>query len=202
MRDGRRVTAASDPLGEIVGFAEDAVPIALRRQVLALQDEAWPPTDGSPSTGLVHDPALDPWSLLLVCGDEVVAACDVLSATLRHAGRSWRASGLSTVVTAPAARRQGHALRLVRAAIDAAFDRGAEIALFTCDPPLAGLYVRAGCRVLDGAVLIGGTRDDPLRSDSLGKTVLARFPPAHAAAATAFEHCEIALHPGPIDRLW
>jgi GNAT superfamily N-acetyltransferase len=110
----------AEPAGEIVEYAEAAVPIALRRQVLVLQDEAWPPGDGTPSRGLVHDPALDPWSVLLVRDAEVVAACDVLSSDLRHAGRSWRASGLSTVVTASGARRRGFGLRLVRSAIDVA----------------------------------------------------------------------------------
>lgn len=198
---GDRVNG-TEPTGEILEYAEGDVPIALRRQVLAIQDEAWPSVDGTPSRGLVHDPTLGPWSVLLVRDREVVAACDVLSMDLRHAGRTWRASGLSTLVTAPAARRQGHGLRMVRAAIDVAFARGAAVVLFTCDPPIVELYLRAGCRVLEGAVLIGGTRDDPLRSDSLGKVVLAGFPPGRPDQADAFAHCDIALYPGPIDRLW
>jgi hypothetical protein len=74
--------------------------------------------------------------------------------------------------------------------------------LFTCDPEIADLYLRAGCQVLAGAVLIGGTRDDPLRSDSLGKVVLVRFPPGRPDQADAFAHGDIELYPGPIDRLW
>lgn len=183
-------------------WPEAEVPASLRRQVLALQDAAWPPDDGRPTTGLVHDPELDPRSVLLRRADTVIAALDLLHRELDHAGRRWRVVGLSTVVTALDARRQGHGLRLVRVAIDAAIARGAEVVIFTCDPPLVDFYEAAGCRVLDGAVLVGGTRQDPLRSDTLGKVVVARLAPEHAGAVAVFEHCDIALYPGTIDRLW
>jgi hypothetical protein len=80
---------------------------------------------------------------------------------------------------------------------------GADLALFTCDADLAGFYTGCGFVVLDGATVVGGTPQDPLRSDTLGKVTLARFYSDRArASAAAFEHCDIELYPGTVDRLW
>jgi len=56
-----------------------------------------------------HDPALSPLSMLLVDGTNVAAALDVLTKTIEHAGATFLASGLSTVVTDAA----GHVLHLL-----------------------------------------------------------------------------------------
>ena len=185
---------------------EASTPPEMRRQVLALQDQAWPPAAGGPpSSGLTHDPALSPVSVLLVDGSRVVAALDVLSKPLDHAGQVWAASGLSTVVVDRAARGGGHGRALVRAAARLIATSGADLTLFTCDRPLAPFYEAAGYALLPGSVVVGGTPADPLRSDAAGfdKVTLAAFHTARAKAAQdAFVRVALVLHPGPIDRLW
>lgn len=186
---------------------EGLTPPALRRQVLALQDQAWPPAPGEPpSTGLTHDPALAPVSVLLVDDDgSVPAALDVLSAPLTHAGTVWAASGLSTVVVDRAARGRGLGLELVRAAAAWIEASGADLTLFTCDRPLARFYGATGYEVLPGTVVVGGTVEDPLRSDAPGfdKVTLAGFHTVRARAAReAFVGVDVALYPGTVDRLW
>ncbi|MER7761940.1 GNAT family N-acetyltransferase [Streptomyces sp. NPDC097619] len=186
---------------------EADTPGALREQVLALQDEAWPPGDGRPSTGPSHDPALRPLSLLLLDGrDTVLAALDLLHKEIDHAGHRYRAAGLSTVVTRAAVRGRGHGLRLVRAARTALeADPDVDLALFTCDRPLVPFYEAAGWQPLPGAVLVGGTPEDPFPSDAPGftKTVLADFfSPRARARRDDFPGTRILLHPGPVDRLW
>jgi predicted N-acetyltransferase YhbS len=151
----------------------------------------------------VHDPALRPLSRLLVDDGTVVAALDVLSKDIVHAGESYAASGLATVVTDPSRRRRGHGLTLVEAARDAIGRRGADLAIFTCDRPLARFYERAGFETLAGTALIGGTREDPFPSDRFDKVTLARFFSGRARAAAAdFVGARIELFPGRIDRLW
>lgn len=190
----------------IMSFPEADTPPPLRTQVLDLHQEAWPsPGPAAPADQPTHDPALTPLSLLLVDGDQVLAALDILHKTIDHAGRRYRAAGLSTVVTRQAARGQGHGARLVAHARSVMAQTGTDVGLFTCDRPLQGFYERAGWSLVPGAVLLGGTPEDPLRSDEAGfdKVVMAGFLSAAGQQGQgSFAHSEIALYPGPIDRLW
>ena len=186
---------------QILSFPEAETPAALRSQVVALQQQAWP----GPDAGLTHDPALQPVTVLLASDGVVVAALDVLSKSLTHCGESFRVSGLSTVVTAHIARRSGHGTRVVRAAHRLIAASGADLALFTCDRELAGFYVAAGWALLPNTVLIGGTPDDPLPSDAPGfdKRTVGDFFTAHAGRhAESFVDARVELYPGTIDRLW
>ncbi len=187
----------------IVSYPEAAVPADLRTAARALREQAWPGPGGD------HDPALDPVTMLLVeegrRGHRVLAVLDILSKTIEHNGQTLAAPGLSAVVTDHTRRREGHGLRLARAAHAAIRDSGVDIGLFTCDSPLRTFYERAGWSVLPGTVLIGGTREAPLPSDGPGfdKVTLGDFFTARGQRVRAsFVDARIALYPGDIDRLW
>jgi aminoglycoside 2'-N-acetyltransferase I len=191
---------------EIRSFAESAVPDSLRSQVLALREQAWP-TDvaerDGPAGAQGHDPALRPVSLLLIDDGTVVAALDILSKDLVHAGQHFAASGLSTVVTDQAQRGRGYGRRLVSAARDQIERSGADLGIFTCDRPLQAFYEAAGWSVLTDSVLVGGTPDAPFASDQFDKVVLVAFFSARAQrAADSFHGCRIELYPGSWDKLW
>jgi len=187
---------------EILTWPEADVPADLRPQVVALQDQAWPGTEPNGPEPW-HDPALRPVSLLLVDDGRVLAALDILSKRLGHRGETYRASGLSTVVTDIAARRRGHGLRLIVAAHEAMRSAGADLAIFTCDADLAPFYERGGYEVLVGAVLVGGTPAEPLPSDRLGKAVLwCPYTPHAEGHAADFRGTRIGLYPGTVDRIW
>ncbi|MGW2157770.1 GNAT family N-acetyltransferase [Nonomuraea sp. NPDC001699] len=191
----------------IRSFPEPDIPLELLAQLRDLQREAWPghsfpaPDGGGPS----HDPALAPRSMILLDGDTVVAALDILSKPLTHAGHRFRAAGLSTVVTRKAARGRGHGRHLVTAAHEAIADAGFDLALFTCDRPLQGFYESAGWSAIPGAVLVGGTPQAPFPSDQPGfdKVTMGDFLSSEGRARRlSFHHARIDLHPGEIDRLW
>ena len=187
---------------EILTFPEAGLPPDLRRQVVALFAEAgWgPPSD---DTGLGHDPALRPVALVLTEAGRVKAALSVLSKPITHLGRPYAASGLSTVVTAAADRRRGHGRRMIVAARRVMGRAGADLALFTCDKPLAPFYESGGYEVLTGTVLVGGSREDPLPSDGLEKLTMWRHLTRRARDHAAdFLGARIALYPGTVDRLW
>ena len=193
----------------VQSFPEAVVPPVLARQVRALQRQAWPDDPSGPDAGdplVVHDPMLRPVSVLLLDGaEQVVAACDILSKTITHHGRAYAVSGLSAVVVDPARRRQGLGGELVSAGYRLMEVSGVDLSLFSCDRPLAPLYTAAGWRVLEGAVLIGGTPSDPFASDRPGfdKVVLGAFFSAAALVHRAdFSGARIGLYPGDIDRLW
>lgn len=184
---------------QVLSFPEPETPALLRGQALALQYDAWPSASAS------HDPALRPVSMLLVEDDVVLASLDVLSKELEHAGRRYRASGLSAVVTRADVRGRGHGRRLVVAATDAIALGGADLGLFTCDRPLQGFYASAGWDLLPGTVVVGGTATAPFRSDQQGfdkVTMAAFFSPVARRHREAFENCRIDLYPGDIDKLW
>ncbi|MGW6201605.1 GNAT family N-acetyltransferase [Kribbella sp. NPDC055110] len=194
----------------VESYPEGAVPQALRRQIHALQDEAWPPS-GTPTTGappdnsLVHDPELQPLSMMLLDDGVVVAALDILRKPLHHAGNTFQAGGLSTVVTRADLRGHGYGHHLITAARTAMIDLHLDLGIFTCDRALQPFYESAGWQALPGTVLIGGTPDAPFPSDQPGfdkVTLAAFFTPAARGAASTFHHTRIPLHPGDIDRLW
>ncbi|MFC9298457.1 GNAT family N-acetyltransferase [Streptomyces sp. NPDC057011] len=185
----------------VLGFAEADVPEGLARQVAELEDAAWP--GASPG----HDPALAPRALLLIDADgNVAASLALLFKEIPLAGRTYRAAGLSAVVTRPEARGQGLGGRLVAAARAAlAGDPAVDLAVFSCDRPLAPFYEAAGFAELPGTVLVGGTPAEPLATDRPGfdKAVVAAFftrtPDRDRAAFTGVR---VPLYPGVIDRLW
>ncbi|HZT91799.1 MAG TPA: GNAT family N-acetyltransferase [Gaiellaceae bacterium] len=186
----------------IACFPEHEVPTELRAQVLRLQQQAWP-ADEPLEVGPVHDPLLQPISMLLLDGERVCSALDILSKTILVDGREWAASGLSTVVTDEELRGRGYGRRLVRAARDQIAASGADVGLFTCDASLSRLYESAGWELLPGTVLVGGTESAPFPSDQFDKVAFGAFFTAAAARARgAFVGSRIPLYPGTIDRLW
>ncbi|MYV46042.1 GNAT family N-acetyltransferase [Streptomyces sp. SID2888] len=192
---------------QILTFPEAAAPTDLRVQVREIQKQAWPSESGSdaPVDAPSHDPALRPLSMLLVDEGTVLAALDILSKEIVHAGRRFSAGGLSTVVTSKEARGRGYGRQLVTAAWERMITQSLDLGLFTCDRPLQAFYESAGWRVLPGAVLIGGTPQAPFPSDQPGfdKVTMADFfSPAGQQAQASFRHSRIELHPGEIDKLW
>ncbi|HEY3614466.1 MAG TPA: GNAT family N-acetyltransferase [Gaiellales bacterium] len=187
---------------ELLRYEQDDLPPALRDQVRALHRQAWPPS-GPAREGPAHDPALRPLSLTLVADGRVLAALDILSKQLEHAGERFAASGLSTVVTDEELRGRGYGRRLVIAARATIAASGADLGIFTCDRPLGAFYEAAGWAILPGTVLVGGTPEEPFPSDQWDKVTLASFFGVRAqAAAPAFAGARIGLYPGSIDRLW
>ncbi|OIJ88214.1 GNAT family N-acetyltransferase [Streptomyces colonosanans] len=192
---------------QILSFPQEATPFEVRVQVREIQEQAWPSPPGSvaPPEAPAHDPALQPLSMLLVDEGTVLAALDILTKEIVHAGGCFAAGGLSTVVTRREARGHGYGRRLVTAAREAMAARQLDLGLFTCDRPLQAFYESAGWRVLPGAVLIGGTPQAPFPSDQPGfdKVTMADFFSLKSRKAQAsLRNSRIELYPGEIDKLW
>lgn len=207
----------------------EALPDVLAVQVAALEAQTWP------GASVGHDPALTPRTVVLLDdasgdgtdasgegsgagsdgsgGRPVVASLALLYKPVRLAdGRTYRAAGLSAVVTRPDARGRGYGARLVAAArAELAADPAVDLALFSCDRRLVPFYEAAGFEVLPGTVLVGGTPEDPLATDAAGfdMAVLAAFFTADGydegrtdEVRAAFTGIRVPLYPGTIDRLW
>lgn len=187
----------------VVSYPEHAVPPELRAQVIALQNQAWPP-EGPSSLAPWHDRALDPVSVLLVDDDDrVLSALDILSKRIEHAGDTFDTSGISAMVTDERSRGMGYGSTLARAALTMMREAGADLGIFTCNRRLRGFYEGAGWECLPGTVLVGGTREDPFPSDRFDKVTMASFFSAKASASRErIRGARIGLYPGDIDRLW
>lgn len=165
-------------------------PDALRHRFALLHqrvdpDDAFAP-DGPPP--VIHDPRLDAMSFYASTrsNSEVVSYAAVVRKTIVHAGKRFSIGGLSWVATDPAHRRAGLGARTVSAATQWMAASGLDIGVFTCDPPLARFYARAGDWPTAAHVtLIGSRAAGALRSDTLNKVVLMRLFTAKARAAEA-----------------
>ncbi|MCP3758092.1 GNAT family N-acetyltransferase [Streptomyces sp. TBY4] len=198
-----------DEAGATTVEVHEELPAGLAAQVAELEARAWP--GSSPG----HDPELRPRTVLLLDADgRVASSLALLYKPVRLAdGRTYRAAGLSAVVTRDGVRGRGYGSRLVAAARAVlAADPEVDLALFSCDPELVPFYRAAGFEVLPGTVLVGGTPAEPLATDAPGldKTVLGAFfgegrtdgEGRADRVRAAFTCIRVPLYPGTIDRLW
>jgi GNAT superfamily N-acetyltransferase len=178
--------ATSSPEVHAITYNRAGAP--LRRAIAHLQHCASGTADPPPSEPLPpeHDPQLDALSFYLVVDGRVVSYAAVVHKQIAHGGETFEIAGLSCVATDPDYQGRGFGSRAVGAATRSIEQSTVDIGLFTCDPPLAGFYARAGAwPVVPNVVLIGSHHDGALDSVSLQKVVLMRLfsPKAQAAAA-------------------
>lgn len=161
----------------ILTFDQDALPIELKSQVLAILEVAWP-TGRDIEERLhrpLHAPRNAPACMLLVEGGSVLAYLAIPTKTIEHAGVTYRVAGLSSVATHPNRLRHGYGATLVTAARERISGSGADLGIFTCDPPLVPFYEGCGWTQTPATVVVGGTRERPFRADELGKRTMMRF---------------------------
>jgi GNAT superfamily N-acetyltransferase len=169
---------------EITACPEEELSDDLLRQTLAVLRAEWPAAfSGAKSNQTeLNDPALHAMIFSLVLDGQLASHLSVPRKTIIHRCEPYKAYGLSGVLTGPAFRGKGYGERVVRAATAFMEQDGADVGLFTCDPPLRRFYERCGWTRLEGASLVGGTRAKPFPSDTLGKITFVRFFSARAQA--------------------
>ena len=160
----------------------------LRRDIALLQHRVAPTACPPPSDPVPpeHDPLLDALSFYLMADGRVVSYAAVVHKQIRHGDETFWVAGLSCVATDPDYQGRGLGLRTVAAATRYIEHSTTDIGIFTCDPPLAGFYARAGAwPVAPDVILIGSHHEGALSSMSLRKVVLMRLFSAKAQAAAA-----------------
>ena len=167
---------------EIIACLEEDLPGDLLRQTLDALRAEWPGAFSGAKADRteLNDPALHAMIFSLLVDGQLASHLSVPRKTIVHRGESYKACGLSGVLTVPAFRGKGYGEWVVRAATVFMEQDGADIGLFTCDPPLRPFYERCGWTLLEGAWLVGGTCARPFPSDTLDKITFARFFSARA----------------------
>jgi len=175
-------------------YLNDTLPPALDARVLALLQAEYPGMFIGRTQRSLNDPRTHPTLLLLMDGDDVISYLAIPSKIIQHAGREYKAYGLSSVITHPSFRRQGYGHTIVAAARGFIAASDADIGVFTCDPPLVDFYVGCGWSLMGGTWLVGGTRENPFPSNELDKCTLMGFFSEKARARRAdFEGVAICL---------
>lgn len=203
---------------QVVAFQEPDLPPILKAGAIEVLEGAWPSQRSLEERmqAPLARRAYEPVCMLLVEGDlasdpehtQVLAYLAIPTKTVTHAGRAYVTSGLTAVSTHPDHRGTGHGARLVRAAYERIAASGVDLAVFTCDEPLAGFYEAAGFERMPTTVVVGGTRDEPFRADSLRSpegypkaTLMACLSDLARAHRADFEHADLYLDLRPGD-LW
>ncbi|HEX3349547.1 MAG TPA: GNAT family N-acetyltransferase [Acetobacteraceae bacterium] len=172
----------------IQSVSYNEAPDALRREMALLQRRAnsniWRTPDETVPP--LHDAALDALSFYFCVDGKMVSYAGLVRKTLRHAGQMFKIAGLSGVATDRDYQRRGFGMRTVAAATRWIEQSDTDFGIFTCDPPLADFYIRAGAwPVVPDVVLVGSRDEGALCSVALQKVVLLRLFSAKARAAAS-----------------
>lgn len=171
---------------QLLQIPQEDCPAHLKDQIIAFMRTEWPQAfrDGEPAAW-PGQPSTRPHSLIYADNGVVICHLAIPRMTMLHEGETYEAFGISEVLTNPLYRRQGFGLRLIREAFSYTMSQKADISLFPCHADLVPFYTRGGWERAGGLALIGGTRERPLRSDSLGLATM-----LHLASPKARHHRE------------
>jgi len=178
-------------------------PAQIRDQIVVLLKEQWPHTfrDDEPEWPS-ESPGLNPISVVLTTDGIVICHAAVSRKTISHVGRQYLVFGLSAMVTAAPYRRLGFGRRVLENATRYMQQQSADFGVFTCDEGLKSFYNWGGWEVASRSSLVGGTRENPLPSESLGKiTLIQLFSPRARAARQAILSTPIQIELGE-GKLW
>lgn len=140
------------------------------RQVRHLEAVAWPDLQNSLDFPLNSQTYVT--SFLMMENHRVLSHVGIRKSLCQHRGEVYLAYGLSEVVTDPSYQRQGLASFLLQQARCFIQKQHADFCIMTCQKEKVPFYTRCGYQVMQGACLVGGTKDQPFRSDSLNLTTM------------------------------
>lgn len=121
-------------MASVLTYPQAALPLQLIAQIIALFDSEWPSRLSAAERLLnpLHDSNHHPVDVLLIEDDVVVSYLAIPSTLIHHVGCTYKASGLSGVITHPLYCHRGYGRQLVTAAHDLIAASDADIGLFTC----------------------------------------------------------------------
>lgn len=189
---------------EWLQFKQADCPSYLKEQIISLMRQEWPQAfeDKDEDTIWPDNPETQPTSFVLIENNIVISHLAVPWKHIKHEGQTYKAFGLSEVITHPTYRGQGFSLRLIKAAFKYIEKNSPDISIFTCEPALVSLYTKGCWNHKQNINLIGGTHNQPFRSDSLGlSTMIYLFSDRAKNNRFSFEETDIYLELGE-RKLW
>ena len=150
-------------------YPSNELPPHLKCQILSFLRMMWP--GGFEGKNRLRDWISSPEdhsiSIMLVENDILISHTEVVWKYLDHAGGTYKAYGLSGVLTYPAFRKQGYGKRIVEKGTAYIEASDADIGIFHCDKSLKEFYVSCGWIPMETAVTFIGVKDSPMISSEL-----------------------------------
>jgi aminoglycoside 2'-N-acetyltransferase I len=171
--------------------ADEVLPVEVKEQILVLARQEWP-EDFAGANRLrdwIQPARCHPIHVALVDNGVLVSCATVVWKDLQHAGESYRAYGLSEVLTAPAERGRGYGRQVVDIATARIRSSDADIGLFTCPPLLSRFYAASGWVPMERAVLLGGPEGSGVPTRE--RVMMGFFSPRGRRARPLFESVPI-----------
>ncbi|KEK24484.1 GNAT family N-acetyltransferase [Bacillus gaemokensis] len=188
---------------KLLHFPQEDCPLYLKEQIISLMQQEWPEVFVSEKD--VHwpdSPETYPISLVLVENHIVISHVSIPHTYIKHRDQTYKAYGLSEVMTNPTYRHQGYGLKLIKEAALFIEKQKPDISIFTCKPNLVSFYRQGGWIEQPYTYLVGGTRLKPFRSDALGLSTMMRlFSDKALKHQHTFEETDIHLELGE-NKLW
>ncbi len=109
-----------------------------------------------------------PAHIVIVEHERLISHTEILWKWLAHNGFTYKAYGLSGVLTYPEFRGQGYGMQIVRAGTNYIKASDADLGMFNCHPSLKGFYYTSTDWIaMETSVTLVGDRQHPLPSDEL-----------------------------------
>jgi len=162
---------------QLLHFLQEDCPTYLKDQIISLMKNEWPQAFEGKNEDEQWEicPETKPVSLVLLDDNTVISHVAIPHKNIKHIGQIYKAFGLSEVITNPSYRKQGYGLKLIKEAYKFIEEKDPDLSLFTCQPSLVTFYSQGGWEYSKNTNLIGGTLDQPFRSDTLGLSTMIRL---------------------------
>lgn len=158
---------------ELIQYPQENSDREMMEEIIALENTAWP--SGGEAQAFPSAPETYVTSFVLLEHGRAVCHAGVRKSVLRHRGEAYLAYGLSEVVTHPRCRNRGLASQVIQRAAQFIVSQRPDISVFTCAGEKTAFYERGGWEAMPGTCFVGGTKEHPFRSDSLGLVTMMRF---------------------------
>ncbi len=185
---------------ELIQYPQQYSDEEIAKKIVALEKTAW----GDSCSDTVFPSAPQTYLTSFVFMENNMAICHVgiRKCHLDHKNEIYTAYGLSEVVTHPCYRNRGLASYVIGEALKFICAQKPDISIFTCAKEKVNFYTRCGWEVMQSSCLVGGTKEKPFRSDSLGLITLMQFISAKSNQhKDDFQNTDIILELGE-DQLW
>lgn len=184
----------------LIQYPQEKCAPTISQKIMELEKTAWPNSTEDEQ----FPSAPDTYVTSFVWLDENKAICHVgiRKSFFFHKGQKYTAYGLSEVVTHPCYQKQGLASKAIKQAAQFIVDQCPDISIFTCDKSKVPFYARGGWEEIKGACFVGGTKDNPFRSDDLNLVTMIMFISPNSKLHKAdFENADIIVELGE-NQLW
>jgi GNAT superfamily N-acetyltransferase len=148
---------------DILHFASnDELPAHYSQQIRDFMRIVWWEVCGHNLTAPVCPAEWHPYFCILAEGAALISSATVVWKMLDHAGQTYKAYGLSGVMTYPAHRKMGYGHRIVQEATDTIHaSSDADLAMLWTGPRLNDFYARNGWKHPEGITITVGDPADP-----------------------------------------